>query len=390
MNKTFCPLPWKEISSSPSGSVRLCCSSIAGLNLSVHSDGTVAKMGHDLNEGWNTAFFKDIRKKMLAGENVSACSNCYKQEAAGIHSERMQWIEKFPDLKPENLTTTAELSEVEQLDLRLGRVCNLQCRMCGPYSSTSWEPTWKKLGDLVNQPDQKTWDSLNLNNWPENPEVWRQFRIFVPKLRRVYLTGGEPFLVSQNKEFLKFCIDSGHASHIQLRYSTNGTIWDTDLPAMWSKFEKVTLNFSIDGLDEVNNYIRFPARWNQLMKNLELAKQASTIAPIHISISTAVQVYNIFQITDLISFFRAKGLPVYLDLVHQPTYLSLGVLSPEISKKAKLKLQSEIDYPGVSGLTHLLNSAKHHEWEQFLAYTKKLDEIHGQDISKVIPELEIS
>jgi MoaA/NifB/PqqE/SkfB family radical SAM enzyme len=389
VNKTFCPLPWKEISSSPSGSVRLCCSSTAGSNLSIRSDGTVAKMSDDLNKSWNTDFFKDVREKMLTGKNVSACSNCYKQEAAGIHSERLQWIEKFPDVKPENLTTKAELSEVEQLDLRLGRVCNLQCRMCGPYSSNSWEPTWKALGNLVTQPDQKTWDKLNQNNWPENPEVWEQFKLFIPKLRRVYLTGGEPFLVSKNKEFLKLCIDSGHASHIQLRYSTNGTIWDTELPSLWSHFEKVTLNFSIDGLGEVNNYIRFPARWNQLMKNLDSAKAAAQIAPIHISISTAVQAYNIFQIPELLSFFRKKELNVYLDLVHQPTYLSLGVLSPELSEKAKLKLQSELSYPGVDGLIQLLNSSKHQEWNQFIAYTKKLDEIHGQDISQVIPELGI-
>lgn len=158
---------------------------------------------------------------------------------------------------------------------------------------------------------------------------------------------------------------------------------------MWSHFEKVTLNFSIDGLDEVNNYIRFPARWNQLMKNLDLARAASKTAPLHISISTAVQAYNVFQVSELLAFFREKELNVYLDLVHRPTYLSLGVLSPELSEKAKLKLQNEINHPGVTGLIQLLNSSKHHEWNQFIAYTKKLDEIHGQNISHVIPELGI-
>ena len=389
MNKTFCPLPWKEISSSPSGSIRLCCSSTSSSNLSRYSDGTVAKMSDDLNESWNTDFFKNVRQKMLDGVAVSACSNCYKQEAAGMHSERQQWIDKFPEINPATLTTTAELSEVEQLDLRLGRVCNLQCRMCGPYSSTSWDPTWKSLGDLVTQPDEKAWDKLNQNNWPENPSVWAQFKLFVPNLKRVYLTGGEPFLVSQNKLFLKFCIESGHASHIKLRYSTNGTIWDADLPEMWSHFEKVTLNFSIDGLEEVNSYIRYPSRWSQLMKNLDLAMEASKLAPINISISTSVQAYNIFQIPKLLAFFRNKNLPVYLDLVHQPSFLSLGVLSPQLSDEAKSNLLNDINHPGVSGLIELLNSSKHHEWDQFVAYTKKLDEIHGQDLSKTIPELGI-
>jgi hypothetical protein len=60
---------------------------------------------------------KDIREKMLAGKNFAACSNCCKQEAAGIQSERLQWIEKFPNIKLETLTTSAILAEVEQLDL---------------------------------------------------------------------------------------------------------------------------------------------------------------------------------------------------------------------------------------------------------------------------------
>ena len=126
-----------------------------------------------------------------------------------------------------------------------------------------------------------------------------------------------------------------------------------------------------------------------MIKNLDRAIEASEKSSINVSVSTAVQAYNIFQVPELINYFREKNLSVYLDLVHQPTYLSLGVLSSKLAEDARLHLQEVINYPGVNSLIELLNSSQHHEWEKFIAYTKKLDDIHGQDISKVIPELGI-
>lgn len=388
-NNTFCPVPWKELSATPSGTVRLCCSSLQDANISKYENGSVAKLTDDLQLAWNTNFFQEVRTKMLNNQHVKACENCYRQESAGIKSAKTAWLEKYPDLLNEDLASTIKIDQVELLDLRLGNMCNLRCRMCDPYSSSAWMKEWKDLGELVPQPDDKTWSRLEKNEWPQDPRVWEQLKRVVPKLRTVRLTGGEPFLVTANKEFLKYCIQSGHASHIELNYSTNGTVWDNDLPELWKHFEQVNLRVSVDGLYEVNDYIRTPSRFDQVIRNIEKMQDLATHSPVKIIIGCTVQIYNIFQIPSFIEFFRNKNLFVSLDFVQDPTYLALNVLPEDLSVKAKQILQKEISYPGVAALVNLLDSSQASQWNQFIAYTKKLDQLRDQNISKIVPELEL-
>lgn len=388
-NNTFCPVPWKELSATPSGTVRLCCSSLQDANISKYENGSVAKLTDDLQLAWNTNFFQEVRTKMLNNQHVKACENCYRQENAGIKSAKTAWLEKYPDLLNEDLASTIKIDQVELLDLRLGNMCNLRCRMCDPYSSSAWMKEWKDLGELVPQPDDKIWSRLEKNEWPQDPRVWEQLKRVVPKLRTVRLTGGEPFLVTANKEFLKYCIQSGHASHIELNYSTNGTVWDNDLPELWKHFEQVNLRVSVDGLYEVNDYIRTPSRFDQVIRNIEKMQELASHAPVKIIIGCTVQIYNIFQIPSFIEFFRKKNLFVSFDFVQDPTYLALNVLPENLSVKAKKILQKEITYPGVAALVNLLDSSQASQWNQFIAYTKKLDKLRDQDVSKIVPELEL-
>jgi organic radical activating enzyme len=386
---TFCPVPWKELSATSSGSVRLCCSSLQDINISKFENGSVAKLTDDLQLAWNTNFFQDVRTKMLANEHVSACENCYRQDKAGIKSGKTAWLEKYPDLINEDLSSTIKIDQVELLDLRLGNMCNLRCRMCDPYSSSAWMKEWKDLGELVAQPDDQTWARLEKNEWPQDARVWEQLKRVVPKLRIVRLTGGEPFLVTANKEFLKYCIQSGHASHIELNYSTNGTVWDNDLPELWKHFKQVNLRVSVDGLYEVNDYIRTPSRFEQVVRNIDKMQELASHSPVKVIIGCTVQIYNIFQIPSFIEFFRNKNLFVNLDFVQDPTYLSLNILPENLATKAKQILQKEINYPGVTALVNLLDSSRSSQWGQFVAYTKKLDHLRDQNISKIVPELEL-
>lgn len=392
MNKplnTFCPVPWKELSATPSGSVRLCCASLQDENISKYENGSVAKLTDDLQTAWNTDFFQEVRTNMLNNRPVKACENCYRQDNAGMKSGKAAWLEKFPDLIKEVLPTIMKIDQVELLDLRMGNMCNLRCRMCDPFASSSWMKEWRELGELVSQPDEKSWGRLEKNEWPQDPRVWEQLKKVIPGLRHVRLTGGEPFLVTANKEFLKHCIESGHAKHIELNYSTNGTVWDNDLPDLWKHFEQVILRVSVDGLYDVNDYIRTPSRFEQVIRNIERMQELTKTSPVKVVIGCTVQIYNIFQIPELIEFFRNKNIFVNLDFVNDPTYLSLNVLPESLAKKAKEHLKKEIAYPGVSALVNLLDSSRSSEWDHFKNYTKALDKLRQQDISQIVPELEL-
>lgn len=389
MNKSFCPLPWKEIASSPAGSVRLCCTARTELSLSKFEDGRTAKMTDDFSKSWNTSLFKEVREKMKAGLPVDACSTCYEQEDAGMKSPRLSWLERYPHLQIDNLPTTVDPREVKQVDLRLGNVCNLRCRMCNPYSSSAWKNDWRSLGSLVEQPDEQTWERLKKNAWTESPQLWDQLKAISPSLESVYLTGGEPLLVAQNKEFVKHCIRTGEAGHIDLRYNTNGTIWDAEMIDLWKHFKSVTLSISIDAIGSLNNYIRHPSKWDQVFDILERFVEKSKNSRINIAISCTVQVFNIFHLPELLDFFIEKNIPVFLNLLQQPSFLSIQVLSQEHAMRARRGLERHAGYPGLDGILEMLNSSNCAQWNQFVTYSNKLDEIRNQKFSDFVSEISL-
>ena len=133
MSKTFCILPWMHLATTSTGNLRVCCNSVPGKNLIAKEDGTPYKLNKDsLEEAWNSEVYKTIRKQMLDGERPEMCTRCFREEDAGIHSARQAWNEKWKkDIK---YTVNAPFS-IKYVDLRLGNLCNLKCRMCNPYSS---------------------------------------------------------------------------------------------------------------------------------------------------------------------------------------------------------------------------------------------------------------
>src|SRR5262245_24055601 len=84
-NKTFCALPFKHLCIGPEGTARICC--VAHDFVSEHG----APMSLNLNtmdEIWNSAYMRNIRRGMLRGERISACEVCYESEAASGQSYR--------------------------------------------------------------------------------------------------------------------------------------------------------------------------------------------------------------------------------------------------------------------------------------------------------------
>ena len=76
--KTFCSLPWVNVSVDPDGSVKTCCIST---DFITKEDGTKFNLGHDkLEEIYNSKSFVKIRQQMLDGVEVKGCTRCYEQD----------------------------------------------------------------------------------------------------------------------------------------------------------------------------------------------------------------------------------------------------------------------------------------------------------------------
>lgn len=375
-SKTFCILPWIHLATRPNGDMRICCVANASgadngdytVGLVKKEDGSPVNFSSTLpSESFNSEYMKSVRKLMLAGEIPASCTKCHKEEAQGIVSKRVwetgTWHYEGIDI-PELIAQTDEDGSVafnlKYLDLRLGNTCNLKCIMCSPHDSSMWTADHKRVFPIFTSPlikKQMSWSADNFNNsWHENPKFWREIYDQIPNIKQLYFAGGEPLLIKEHRMLLEEIIQHGYADKITLRYNTNGILVNDDIIEVWTKFRKVKIGFSLDGIENRLHYIRYPSDWEQIKHNL--VRLDNTPDNIETTLACAVQILNIKHIPDLIKWkvsqnfkkinlntnaagdINGGGL-ISAHLVWIPTWLSLRIL-PKQDKEHVLELFQDL------------------------------------------------
>ena len=193
----------------------------------------------------NNSYLNQIREEWNLGKFPSACKNCEKAEASGMTSRRQSVTEWYRDHDSDN-------TEIEfiRLDYWVGDLCNLACVICGPNNSSRWKQELSIPIQSRRMVVNKFWKSLDLT-----------------KLEFIHFSGGEPLLSKEHVEFLKKIPDK---SRVHLNYNTNATVLpDQYLLDLWSEFRLVQLDFSIDDIEERFEYQRYPAKWSEVVGNLQ-------------------------------------------------------------------------------------------------------------------------
>ena len=440
--ESFCVLPWIHMATRPNGDMRLCCTSNASgagddheVGLVKMEDGKPANFGkHTPMEAWNNDYMKSVRKTMLRGEIPASCKGCFKEESQGIVSKRIwesaTWKNDEGVDIPELIAQTQEdgtvPEQLQYLDLRLGHTCNIKCVMCSPHDSSKWVADHKKLIPVLQDPEvkrQMQWDRKLFNNkWHEKDTFWQELNAQIPYLKQVYFAGGEPLMIREHKRFLEEIIKQGYADKILVRYNSNGLLVDEELIDIWSKFKKVKFAVSIDSYKKRDEYIRFPTDFNQVEKTLHMLD--NTPDNIHVSIATAVQIFNIKTIPEFIKWkvnsnFKKMNVGlidghvmggglVNAHLVHIPTFLNITIL-PEKDKQEVREKFAELkqwlwdnftqddefwkhnpkgwrQWEGL--LKHMDSCDNSHMLPGFKEYVNKLDAIRGLDAAKIFTELD--
>src|SRR5437016_8295600 len=85
MADTFCALPFQHLCVGPEGTVAICC---ATSELVQEHGAPMSLNVHTMDEIWNSAYMRNMRRAMLRGERISACEVCYGGEATIGHSYR--------------------------------------------------------------------------------------------------------------------------------------------------------------------------------------------------------------------------------------------------------------------------------------------------------------
>lgn len=424
-SKTFCAMPFVSTMVNSDGKFKYCCIAEGGANnTDLQTDGkTLHASTSTLLDAWNSDTVKEVRRKMIAGEQVDACMKCDLQNKIGREGYRdmmtKEWIWRIGADKMDALVKEAmendgviESSPV-YLDLRLGNLCNFRCRMCNPYSSSAIAKEHFDLWDK-DEEYQRVYKSeyggspvhlKNQDTWFESDLLWSQVESMIPTLKKVYMTGGEPTLIENNYYFMEKCIEEGRKD-IVMFFNTNCSNVTEKFTNVLSKFDRVDINASLDGYGDMNNYIRYPSHWEKISTNFE---KLASMKNIHLGASPVVQLYNIFDIDKIIDYVADVndrfGRDIFIDFLidTHPKYLDIKILPQEIKDAARLKLETYIEnnknkvesnsmtknstYAIVNLLKEDRIPGSDLYLENFLSYTKILDKNRKQTFEDVCVEL---
>jgi glutamate-1-semialdehyde 2,1-aminomutase len=159
------------------------------------------------------------------------------------------------------------------------------------------------------------------------------------RLRGLYFTGGEPMVEKQVENVLRHLVDRQAARHIVLELNSNCTVLRETTLQLLQHFQEVRLGLSVDAVGPCYEYIRYPARWAVVRRNVE-ALAALSSERFKVFGGIVLQVYNALALTEILAFFDTLGIPSTIHLATWPAFLNVAVLPARIRALAADRLRT--------------------------------------------------
>ena len=213
-HEQFCVLPWISLEASPIGTVRPCC--LADDEIQDDAGNKFKLTSANFVDIQNSQHMQQLRTEFLSAQRPETCRKCWNEEDAGRTSKRMHTLDRLKhSLTDESWTTDAK--PLMFLDLKLGNICNLKCRICGSWSSSQFAGEEISFTPREEQKSSHAYKMLRAGAWPkENKHFWQQIDSVLDDIRYIEFTGGEPFMIDQHFDMLQGIVDRGIAGQVEI------------------------------------------------------------------------------------------------------------------------------------------------------------------------------
>jgi len=287
-SNTYCDYPFKQITMKNWNKNELieytpCCMMMNQGNNMMNWD-NVSNMNPD--EAFDSKKFQILRTDLKNGIKNDSCKTCWILEKNDINSPRLYSMENDVETK----------LKLRQMDISVSNKCNLMCRMCNYGNSHKFqkEISFFKKNNLLNDVKEVTSNyyvdktfkpnsanSIQLNWLFDNTE----------KIKVLKISGGEPFYDKNVIELLKKYVSDDTAKNTILQFNTNGTLFSDDLIDLHENFKRVDHYISVDGVDKLYEYIRYPFTFHDFttsvskysnLKNITAMRFACVVSSLNI------------------------------------------------------------------------------------------------------------
>lgn len=351
--KTFCSAPWFQIRNDNKGRFLPCC--VIRPELSEFQQTQHLSWPANTPEEWiNGDYAVYLRQQLASGRALPECHRCWDQETSGQKSIRQQindtvsdnrwsqgdpnWMDVYFQRKYDwqtDLTVSA--------DIKINNLCNYACVMCNPADSTQIYAAWRsqqhhpaiklRIGetDILDQ-------ARNMSNLPERLSLLQ--RVIDMGVRHLKILGGEPLMDQRMLELL-MSQSNDKKNRIYLIFITNGS---QDLVTIKKKLENyrgVAFVVSLEGIDEVQDYIRKGGQWSKIQDNL--LRYLDQFGDRDLFINHTVQALTVLYLPALRSWCQQIGVNLALAKLIEPEYLSLASVPPTMRDRVRMCLGDAAD-----------------------------------------------
>jgi len=278
---------------------------------------------------FNTDINVKERHMMLRNERASSCEqNCWAAEDIGAISPRM--YQGGPSKTHSEPVTTPEI-----VDLTVSLDCNFTCSYCCKEFSSAWRRDLIKNGDYAVsaiedsrfkiEPIDTVLDRVSqkeLHDSKRYSMLAEEIRSYAPTLKKLDVTGGEPFLDNHLIEMLS-SLDLDPACQIVIYTGLGVEI--SRLDKMLSKLSdnpNLLIKVSAETIGDFLEFNRYGSKWKDFQKKIKLLDR-------HVNWEFQCTLTNltVFGFRDFFEFFRDREMK--LTFAYQPRIMSLSVLDPE-------------------------------------------------------------
>ncbi len=356
----------------------------------------------NLADAWNSGNMKQLRRNMLEGKKSTICTSCYKYEALGNSSERNLYNRDYQDYFNRISETGADGSlpevNVPIIDIRFSNKCNYKCRICSSEFSTMWYEDEVKLNK---SPDTELVKEVRAAT--DGAAFWESYKTMLPQAKRIHFAGGEPLFMDEHYDSLDHLININNTDVI-LSYNTNFSTLrykKYDVIEMWSKFKRVEVWASLDGMFAKGDYQRKGQNWEKIEKNIREVQQKCP--NVLFGVNVTVSILNVLDIPAFYQYMVEHKLVqpdrMNLYLLFSPDEFNVVNLTPALKQKVKQQFE-EFEKNYLSTVPNSDNIRSHikrvignmmsepgKENNDFLNTINEVDAIRDEHFISIYPEL---
>lgn len=214
--------------------------------------------------------------------------------------------------------------------------CNLKCVTCSPENSTQIAI---EMDDTAAYNGKNKRELTRITKYaPVKSEFMKEaIRNTKYSKLRFELLGGEPLINPVVFEFLDWLAEQPIAKETSLCITTNGTTFSDKVAHYTTKFNLVTLQFSIDGTGEVFEYIRSNSVDSVMNENLDkFYKLSEEINNLHITFNFTLSWMNCMNFADFLNWVTTKYPKTAMMLVTKlegPQHYAVEILPTTLKKE---------------------------------------------------------